>query len=106
MVVTLSDGIHTGRGECVPYPRYEETVPQVLAALHAQGGAYTLETVTPQGERSYTRIESIQQVVPYQDDLAPLIAAGANPATCSRATASSSVRARVSRTGSNVAAVS
>ncbi len=53
-----------------------------MAALQAQGGAYTLETVTPQGERSYTRIESIQQVVPYQDDLAPLIAAGANPATC------------------------
>jgi D-arabinitol 4-dehydrogenase len=52
-----------------------------MAALQAQGGAYTLETVTPQGERSYTRIESIQQVVPYQDDLAPLIAAGANPAT-------------------------
>ncbi len=53
-----------------------------MAALQAQGGAYTLETITPQGERSYTRIESIQQVVPYQDDLAPLIAAGADPATC------------------------
>ncbi len=52
-----------------------------MAALQAQGGAYTLETITPQGERSYTRIESIQQVVPYQDDLAPLIAAGADPAT-------------------------
>ncbi len=35
VVVTLSDGAHTGRGECVPYPRYEETVPQVLAALEA-----------------------------------------------------------------------
>lgn len=52
-----------------------------MAALQAQGGAYTLETVTPQGERSYTRIESIQAVIPYQDDLAPLIAAGAEPAT-------------------------
>ena len=33
VVATLSDGTHTGRGECVPYPRYNETVPQVLAAL-------------------------------------------------------------------------
>ena len=35
VTVTLSDGTHVGRGECVPYPRYEETVPQVLAALDA-----------------------------------------------------------------------
>ncbi|MDT7523857.1 mannitol dehydrogenase family protein [Rhodoferax sp. TBRC 17198] len=58
--------------------------PDMLAtmeALQVQGGAYTLETVTPQGERSYTRIESIQRVIPYQDDLAPLIAAGAEAAT-------------------------
>ena len=52
-----------------------------VAALQAQGGAYTLETVTPQGERSYTRIESIQRVIPYQDDLLDLIAVGAEPAT-------------------------
>ena len=52
-----------------------------MAALQAQGGAYTLETVTPQGERSYTRIESIQRVIPYQPDLKPLIAVGAEPGT-------------------------
>lgn len=52
-----------------------------IAALQRQGGQYTLETVTPQGERSYTRIESIRRVIGYQDDLAPLIAAGADPAT-------------------------
>lgn len=52
-----------------------------IAALQAQGGAYTLETVTPRGERSYTRITSIQRVVSYQDDLAPLIAVGADPST-------------------------
>jgi D-arabinitol 4-dehydrogenase len=52
-----------------------------MAALQAQGGAYTLETVTPQGERSYTRITSIQHVLSYQDDLAPLVAVGADPAT-------------------------
>ena len=54
---------------------------ETIAALEAQGGRYTLETVTPQGERSYTRIESIERVIPYQDDLAPLIAAGADAAT-------------------------
>ncbi len=54
---------------------------ETIAALQAQGGRYTLETVTPQGERSYTRIESIERVIPYQDDLAPLIAAGADAAT-------------------------
>lgn len=35
VTVTLSEGGHVGRGECVPYPRYEETVPQVMAALAA-----------------------------------------------------------------------
>ena len=35
VVVTLREGPHVGRGECVPYPRYEETVPQVVAALEA-----------------------------------------------------------------------
>lgn len=54
---------------------------ETIAALQAQGGRYTLETVTPQGERSYTVIESIQRVIPYQDDLTPLIATGADPAT-------------------------
>jgi len=52
-----------------------------IAALQAQQGRYTLETVTPQGERSYQVIESIQRVIPYQDDLAGLIATGADPAT-------------------------
>jgi L-alanine-DL-glutamate epimerase-like enolase superfamily enzyme len=35
VMATLSDGTHTGRGECVPYPRYNETVPQVLVELEA-----------------------------------------------------------------------
>jgi D-arabinitol 4-dehydrogenase len=54
---------------------------ETIAALQAQGGRYTLETVTPQGERSYTEIESIQRVIPYLENLAPLIAVGADPAT-------------------------
>jgi D-arabinitol 4-dehydrogenase len=52
-----------------------------MATLQAQGGAYTLETITPQDERSYTRIESIRRVIPYQSDLKLLIAAGAEPGT-------------------------
>ncbi|WP_353400030.1 D-arabinitol 4-dehydrogenase [Hydrogenophaga sp. 5NK40-0174] len=54
---------------------------ETIEALQAQQGRYTLETVTPQGERTYTRIESIQRVIAYQEDLAPLIAVGADPAT-------------------------
>ncbi len=35
VVVTLRQGEHTGRGECVPYPRYNETVEGVVASLEA-----------------------------------------------------------------------
>ena len=35
VVVTLEADGHVGHGECVPYPRYEETVPGVIAALEA-----------------------------------------------------------------------
>jgi L-alanine-DL-glutamate epimerase-like enolase superfamily enzyme len=33
IVVTVSDGVHEGRGEAVPYARYGETVEAALAAL-------------------------------------------------------------------------
>ncbi len=33
VTVHLEDGGHAGQGECVPYPRYGESVPQVMAAL-------------------------------------------------------------------------
>jgi L-alanine-DL-glutamate epimerase-like enolase superfamily enzyme len=39
VTVTLTHGPYTGRGECVPYPRYGETVPQAMAALEAARGA-------------------------------------------------------------------
>jgi L-Ala-D/L-Glu epimerase len=35
VVAELSDGSHHGRGECVPYARYGETVEQVAAAIAA-----------------------------------------------------------------------
>lgn len=38
VTATVSDGRHVGRAECVPYPRYGETVEGVAAAIEAQGG--------------------------------------------------------------------
>ena len=52
-----------------------------IAALQKQGGAYTLETVSPAGERFYERITAIRRIVPYTPDLAGLIAIGADAAT-------------------------
>jgi D-arabinitol 4-dehydrogenase len=52
-----------------------------IAALVAQGGAYTLETISPAGEHRYERITSIRQVIPYTPDLAGLIAQGASADT-------------------------
>lgn len=33
VVAEISDGHHTGRGECVPYPRYNETPERTLGAI-------------------------------------------------------------------------
>ncbi|MFZ4285930.1 D-arabinitol 4-dehydrogenase [Variovorax sp. HJSM1_2] len=52
-------------------------MPEVMAALEAQGGAYTLETVSPANQRRYERIESIRKIIPYKANLAGLIALGA-----------------------------
>ncbi|MEJ0002999.1 MAG: D-arabinitol 4-dehydrogenase [Pararobbsia sp.] len=49
-------------------------------ALAAQGGRYTLETVTPAGVRAYETITSIRRVLPWSADLAALIECGASPA--------------------------
>ena len=35
VVAEISDGTHTGRGECAPYPRYDETPEGVVAAISA-----------------------------------------------------------------------
>ncbi|MDR5833056.1 D-arabinitol 4-dehydrogenase [Caballeronia sp. LZ034LL] len=51
----------------------------VLDALAAQNGEYTLETVTPKGERDYERIKAIKKVLPWSADLDALIATGADP---------------------------
>lgn len=53
----------------------------VVQALAAQNGRYVLETVSPEGERDYEEITSIQKLIPWQADLKPLIAEGADPQT-------------------------
>jgi D-arabinitol 4-dehydrogenase len=52
-----------------------------IDALIAQRGEYTLETVSPAGQRDYTRIRSIRRVVRHTPDLAGLITIGADAAT-------------------------
>jgi D-arabinitol 4-dehydrogenase len=54
---------------------------QVVEALGAQNGRYVLETVSPEGEREYEEIASIQKLLPWQNGLQPLINEGANPQT-------------------------
>jgi L-alanine-DL-glutamate epimerase-like enolase superfamily enzyme len=39
VTVELGDGIHRGRGECVPYARYGETPDGIVAAIEAMGPA-------------------------------------------------------------------
>lgn len=50
-------------------------------ALRAQGGQYTLETVSPAGEYRYQRIASIREVLAYDPDLAEVVARGAETRT-------------------------
>jgi D-arabinitol 4-dehydrogenase len=54
---------------------------ETVAALAAQNGEYTLETVSPQGVRHYERIRSIKTIIPYTPGLAGLIDVGARPTT-------------------------
>ena len=39
VVAELSDGKERGRGECVPYARYDESVEGVVTAIEAMRGA-------------------------------------------------------------------
>ena len=56
-------------------------MPETLAALVRQAGAYTLETVSPSGQRVYERITSIGRVVEWRSDLAGLIDQGGQAQT-------------------------
>lgn len=52
-----------------------------IAALQIQSGAYTLETISPNGVHEYERIKSISQVIGYTPDLAGLVAQGSSADT-------------------------
>ena len=52
-----------------------------IAALAAQGGEYTLETISPADEHRYTRITAIKEVIPFEPTLAGLIARAVDPST-------------------------
>jgi D-arabinitol 4-dehydrogenase len=52
-----------------------------LAVLASQHGQYTLETVSPAGDRRYERIKAIREVIPFEPTLARMIEVGADDAT-------------------------
>ncbi len=52
-----------------------------MAALIAQRGEYTLETVSPAGERHYERIGAIREVIPFEPSHTRLIDRGADSST-------------------------
>jgi len=51
----------------------------VIDALQRQHGAYTLETVSPQGEHVLERIESISEVIGFDPALQTVVERGADP---------------------------
>jgi D-arabinitol 4-dehydrogenase len=58
-----------------------DDMAETMAALIAQNGEYTLETVSPAGARRYERIRSIREVIPFDPTLARLVEVGADAAT-------------------------
>lgn len=58
-----------------------DDMSEVITALIDQKGEYTLETVTPQGERSYQRIKSIERVIAWDAQLAGLTSVVIEPTT-------------------------
>ena len=53
----------------------------LLNALTEQQGRYTLETVTPEGERAYETITSVKKVLPWDENLSAVVAQGADENT-------------------------
>jgi D-arabinitol 4-dehydrogenase len=58
-----------------------DDMPDVMAALARQGGQYTLETVSPQGQRQYRHVNSIREVVPFDASLKRIVQVGADSRT-------------------------
>ena len=75
-----------------------------LAALQRQGGAYTLETVSPQGARRLERITAITEVVPFEPTLARVLALGPiRPRASSRSRSPKPAMRSTTRAGSTSA---
>lgn len=55
--------------------------PDPAEALRQQGQVYTLETVSPSGQRNYQPIRSIGRAFPYREGLQELLEVGADPDT-------------------------
>jgi D-arabinitol 4-dehydrogenase len=56
-------------------------MPQLLTDLNGQGGRYTLETITPAGTFNYHRIDAIDKVLPWSEDLHDIVTQGRKPET-------------------------
>ncbi len=54
---------------------------ETIAALVAQRGEYTLETITPGNEHRFTRITAIKEVIAFEPELKALIARAVDPGT-------------------------
>lgn len=54
---------------------------ETVAALQANNGAYTLETVNTAGERFYQQITAIQEVISWDKDLSGLVKVASDPNT-------------------------
>lgn len=54
---------------------------ELLSNLQKQKGAYTLETVSPEGKREYTAIKSIREVIPFDPKLTRVVELGTEPST-------------------------
>ncbi len=70
-----------GDGWSITAGNLRAEMADTVAALIAQDGEYTVETVSPAGERHYERIRSIARVIPFEPTLGGLIDVGAQPAT-------------------------
>ena len=62
---------------CIAGGNIRPEMPELIAALQAQNGEYTLETVSPAGERKYQVIKSIARIIPWDAALSGLISVGA-----------------------------
>jgi D-arabinitol 4-dehydrogenase len=58
-----------------------DDMAETMAALMAQHGAYTLETVSPAGMRQYERIDAIREVISFEPTHTRVIDVGADPST-------------------------